>query len=92
MTIDTMAKLRQVYPPPAALAGLKVLDHLDLHCCNFIALSPFYVISSARADGHRARRCSPHRRDTGKRRRSASLPSGSGARGGRPTTIHCYFR
>ena len=51
MAIDTMAKLRQVYPPPAARAGLKVLDHLDLHCCNFIALSPFYVISSARADG-----------------------------------------
>ena len=51
MAIDTMAKLRQVYPPPAARTGLKVLDHLDLHCCNFIALSPFYVISSARADG-----------------------------------------
>ena len=51
MAIDTMAKLRQVYPPPAARAGLKVLDHLDLHCCDFIALSPFYVISSARADG-----------------------------------------
>ena len=30
MAIDTMAKLRQVYPPPAARAGLKVLDHLDL--------------------------------------------------------------
>ena len=51
MAIDTMAKLRQVYPPPAARAGLKVLDHLDLHWCNFIALSPFYVISYARADG-----------------------------------------
>ena len=51
MAIDTMAKLREVYPPPAARAGLKILDHLDLHCRNFIALSPFYVISSARADG-----------------------------------------
>ena len=51
MAIDTLAKLRQVYRPPAARAGLKVLDHLDLHCRKFIALSPFYVISSARADG-----------------------------------------
>ena len=51
MAIDTMAKLRKIYPPPAARAGLKVLDHLDSHCRKFIALSPFYVISSARADG-----------------------------------------
>ena len=51
MAIDTLAKLRQVYRPPAVRAGLKVLDHLDVHCRKFIALSPFYVISSARADG-----------------------------------------
>ena len=51
MAIDTMAGLREVYRPPAARAGLKVLDHLDVHCRRFIALSPFYVISSARADG-----------------------------------------
>ncbi len=51
MAIPNMATLRDVYPPPAARAGLKVLDHLDVHCRTFIALSPFYVISSARADG-----------------------------------------
>ena len=51
MAITNMATLRDVYPPPAARAGLKVLDHLDVHCRTFIALSPFYVISSARADG-----------------------------------------
>ena len=51
MSIDTMAKLREVYPPPAARAGLKVLDRLDVHCRKFIDLSPFYVLSSARADG-----------------------------------------
>lgn len=51
MAIDTLAGLRQVYRPPDARAGLKVLDHLDVHCRKFIALSPFYVISSARADG-----------------------------------------
>lgn len=51
MAIDSLAKLREVYRPPAPRAGLKVLDHLDVHCRRFIALSPFYVISSARADG-----------------------------------------
>ncbi len=51
MGIDTMAELRAVYRPPASRASLKVLDRLDMHCRNFIALSPFYVISSARADG-----------------------------------------
>ena len=51
MAIDTVAKLREVYPPPAPRAGLKVLDHLDVHCRKFIDLSPFYVMSSARADG-----------------------------------------
>ena len=40
MAINTMAKLRAVYRPPAPRAGLKVLDHLDVHCRNFIALSP----------------------------------------------------
>ena len=48
---NTMAKLRAVYRPPATRAGLKVQGHLDAHYRNFIALSPFYVISSARADG-----------------------------------------
>ncbi len=51
MPVTDMSELRVVYPPPKAQAGLKVLDHLDVHCRDFIALSPFYVISSARADG-----------------------------------------
>ncbi len=51
MAINTIKELRTVYRPPAPRAGLKVLDHLDVHCRNFIALSPFYVISSARTDG-----------------------------------------
>ncbi len=51
MSVDTMDELREVYAPPADRAGLKVLDHLDVHCRDFIALSPFYVIASARADG-----------------------------------------
>ena len=51
MAIDSVAKLRAVYRPPRARSGLKVLDHLDVHCRNFLALSPLCVISSARADG-----------------------------------------
>ena len=51
MPITTLSELRTLYPPPKAQAGLKVLDHLDVHCRAFIALSPFCVISSARADG-----------------------------------------
>jgi len=51
MAVNSLEKLRKVYRPPAARAGLKVLDRLDRHCRKFIALSPFYVISSARADG-----------------------------------------
>lgn len=51
MPVKTMDELREVYAPPADRAGLKVLDHLDVHCRDFIALSPFYVMASARADG-----------------------------------------
>ena len=51
MPVENMDELREVYAPPADRAGLKVLDHLDVHCRDFIALSPFYVIASARADG-----------------------------------------
>ena len=51
MPVENMDELREVYAPPADRAGLKVLDHLDVHCRDFIGLSPFYVIASARADG-----------------------------------------
>ena len=51
MAIDSVAKLRAVYRPPRPRSGLKVLDHLDVHCRNFLARSPLCVISSSRADG-----------------------------------------
>ena len=52
MAIDSVTKLRAVYRrPPRARSGLKVLDRLDVHCRNFLNLSPLCVISSARADG-----------------------------------------
>jgi PPOX class probable FMN-dependent enzyme len=51
MVVSNDAELRTVYPPPAPRAAQKVLDHLDIHCRNFIALSPFCVLSSSDASG-----------------------------------------
>ena len=51
MSVSNYSELRTVYKPPAPRATQKVLDHLDVHCRNFIALSPLCVLSSANADG-----------------------------------------
>ena len=51
MAVSDYSELRTVYKPPAPRAVQKVLDHLDVHCRNFIALSPLCVLSSAGADG-----------------------------------------
>ena len=51
MTITNTEELRKVYSEPHERAALKVLDRLDAHCRDFIALSPFCVLSSSRADG-----------------------------------------
>ena len=51
MAVTNDNELRVVYPPPAPRAAQKVLNHLDVHCRNFIALSPFCVLSSSDADG-----------------------------------------
>ena len=51
MTGSRSETLRAVYREPNQRAALKVLDHLDVHCRNFIALSPFLVLSTASAQG-----------------------------------------
>ena len=51
MAVTNKTALRTVYREPAARAVQKVLDHLDVHCRNFIALSPLCVLGSASADG-----------------------------------------
>ena len=43
--------LRALYPAPKERAVRKQLDHLDVHCRRFIALSPFVVLASSGADG-----------------------------------------
>ncbi len=51
MAVTNDNELREVYRPPAPRAAQKVLDRLDVHCRNFIALSPFCVLSSSNTDG-----------------------------------------
>lgn len=51
MAVTNDTELREVYRPPAPRAAQKVLDRLDVHCRNFIALSPFCVLSSSNSDG-----------------------------------------
>ncbi len=51
MVIANTTELRTAYGEPLARSGLKVLDHLDEHCRNFIALSPFCLLGSSAADG-----------------------------------------
>ena len=51
MGIASQTELRQAYREPAPRAQQKVLDHIDRHARDFIALSPFCVISSLGADG-----------------------------------------
>ena len=51
MAVTNDTELREVYRPPAPRAAQKVLDHLDVHSRNFIALSPFCVLSSSNAKG-----------------------------------------
>lgn len=51
MSVSDYSELRTVYEPPAPRAAQKVLDHLDVHCRNFIALSPLCILSTASANG-----------------------------------------
>jgi hypothetical protein len=45
------SELRGLYEAPTTLARLKQLDHLDRHCRNFIACSPFLVMASVASGG-----------------------------------------
>ena len=51
MKVSSSGDLRAIYRQPNERAALKVLDHLDVHCRNFIALSPFLVLSTTSAQG-----------------------------------------
>jgi len=49
-SISDEESLRGLYAKPMELAVLKQLDHLDPHCRNFLAHSPFAVLGSTRPE------------------------------------------
>ncbi|MGH9270403.1 MAG: MSMEG_1061 family FMN-dependent PPOX-type flavoprotein [Ilumatobacteraceae bacterium] len=51
MQLTTVEDLRSIYRPPGRGPVEKVIDQLDQHCAEFIAKSPFFVLSTADADG-----------------------------------------
>ena len=51
MSIEKLSDLRAAYGEPIPRARDKVMSRLDCHCRNFIAISPFCVLSTAGADG-----------------------------------------
>jgi uncharacterized protein len=50
-SITTLDELREIYPDPAERALRKELDHFDRHCREFIAMSPFALLSSSNRTG-----------------------------------------
>jgi len=54
--ITTEAALRDLYGEPVERARIKVIDHVDQHCRDFIALSPFLILASGASTGFD---CSP---------------------------------
>ena len=51
--VTSEQELREVVPAPKedAPAVRKQIDHIDAHCRDFIARSPFFVLGTARANG-----------------------------------------
>lgn len=51
MRLGSVDDLRAIYRPPGRGPVDKVIHRLDQHCADFLAKSPFFVLSSADADG-----------------------------------------
>ena len=51
MRLESVDDLRAVYRPPGRGPIDKVIHRLDEHCVEFLAKSPFFVLSTANADG-----------------------------------------
>jgi len=50
-SLDSPGALRRIYPPAKGRSIAKQIDHMDVHCKRFIALSPFVVLASANSQG-----------------------------------------
>lgn len=53
MSIDSVDGLRSIYREPSRTSLDKEVDHLDVHCRDFIAHTPFLVLASTTASGDR---------------------------------------
>jgi PPOX class probable FMN-dependent enzyme len=51
MRLDSVDDLRTIYRPPGQGAVDKVIGTLDHHCVDFLAKAPFFVLSTANAEG-----------------------------------------
>ena len=49
--LDSPSALRRIYPAAKGRSVAKQIDHIDVHCRRFIALSPFVVLASANIQG-----------------------------------------
>ncbi len=49
--IDTLEELTTYHGAPNALPQAKLIDHLDQHCRDFIARSPFFTLATSDLDG-----------------------------------------
>jgi len=49
--VTSEADLAALYPQPRPLVIAKAIDHLDVHCRAFLALSPFMTLGTQSADG-----------------------------------------
>jgi uncharacterized protein len=52
-TIESVDGLRDVYRAPSQTSLDKEIDHLDVHCRDFIGHAPFVVVATATSDGSR---------------------------------------
>jgi PPOX class probable FMN-dependent enzyme len=50
-TISSVEEVRELYGFPSGVAKDKIIDHLDPHCRDFIARSPFVLLSTTDAEG-----------------------------------------
>jgi PPOX class probable FMN-dependent enzyme len=51
MKLGSVDDLRDIYRPPGRGPVDKVIDRLDMHCADFLAKSPFFVLSTANEHG-----------------------------------------
>jgi len=49
--VTSESELRQLFRPPSAAAVAKEIDHIDDHCREFIARSPFVLVGTTNTNG-----------------------------------------